>query len=460
METPSHQAVSRNWTPAACLADGWQNNVALSVTGSGVIERIEVGVQPGDCHRLSGPVIPAMTNAHSHAFQRAMAGLTEYRASKEDDFWSWRDLMYRFVQQLTPDDIYSIATMLYAELLEGGFSQVVEFHYLHRPCGVPAMQTAEALIAAAQEVGLGITLAPVLYQRQGFANNAPEHAQQPFILTNAQYIDLLESLSTRLETSATSSLAMAIHSLRAVGPTAMADVLQSAGSSHPIHIHIAEQKAEVGECLKVHGCRPVEWLLQHAAVNQRWNLVHATHVTDSELRDIAQAGACVVLCPSTEANLGDGLFPVADFARQGGRIAIGTDSHVERHAAQELKLAEYGQRLQQQKRCIGVSGQKHIGQDWWQHCARNGAQSAGLHAGRLAPGERADWVVLDADQEICTARSHAETLDSFIFSGIHHDAIADVYVGGKSSLNRGVHPHKTSITKRYQTTLKSLLQRI
>ncbi|HET7358834.1 MAG TPA: formimidoylglutamate deiminase, partial [Rhodanobacteraceae bacterium] len=323
-------------------------------------------------------VLPGMPNLHSHAFQRAMAGLAERRGQGDDSFWSWRETMYAFAAALGPDDLQAIAAQLYVEMLKAGYTQVCEFHYLHhQPDGTPYADPAAmslALVEAAREAGIGLTLLPVLYMRGGFDGRPLSPRQRRFGHDVDGFMALFERLRALHEPML--RVGIALHSLRAVPEAAMREVLDAvAGTGCPIHIHVAEQIGEVQDCLAVHNARPVEWLLDHAPVDARWCLVHATHLTDDELRRAAASGAVAGLCPTTEANLGDGLFPLAAWLDAGGTLGIGSDSHISVSPVEELRWLEYGQRLASRHRNVAARGAgKSVGETLWTAALAGGAQ--------------------------------------------------------------------------------------
>ena len=431
----------------ARLPDGWARDVRLTVE-DGVITDLTAGAEvTGD--RLKGAVVPAITNLHSHAFQRAMAGLAERARAGVEDFWAWREAMYRFLDRITPSQMEAIAAMLYAELAEGGYSGIVEFHYLHNdPDGAayadPA-ETAHAHRRAAATAGFGLTLAPVLYSHASFGGLPPKHGQRRFIKSTDQFLKLLE---------ASGAEAMAFHSLRAVTPEQIREVLAAVDPAMPIHIHAAEQTGEVDDCLAFSGARPVEWLLANAPVNDRWTLVHATHMTDTEAASLARAGATVALCPSTEGNLGDGLFNADAFLGAGGRFGIGSDSHVTTSAAEELRWFEYGRRLQARKRTMSGGTGEHVGAGLWLSAARAGTRPTGRRTGEIAIGARCDLVVLDTDHPVLTGRDGDLILDSLVFAG--SGAIDQVWSGGRRIVEGGRHVARETIAAAYRKAVTEL----
>lgn len=393
-------------------------------------------------------VLAGMPNAHSHAFQRALAGRTEHAGRARGTFLSWREQMYALARRITPADIEAIATLLYVEMLEAGYTSVCEFHYLHhgpdgRPHDDPAAGS-RALIRAARAAGIRLTLLPVLYMHAGFGEQPPEPGQAPFLHSVRDYLALLESL--RRDEDDLTRVGIAFHSLRAVGPRAMGEVLAwraGAAPSMPVHIHVAEQVQEVHECEAWSGRRPVEWLLDRGWVDGHWCLVHATHMTDDETRALAATAAVVCLCPTTEANLGDGLFPLAEYLAAGGRIAIGSDSHVSVSPVEELRWLEYGQRLVHGQRNIGASiAEPHTGARLARAAVAGGGQASGYARVQdvgQGTGLAADVVALDAGHPLLAGAEGDEVLDCLVFSG-NRPLVQDVVVGGRTVVQAGRHP--------------------
>lgn len=402
---------------SALLPTGWQQRVRVTVT-DGRFSQVAVDAepQPGDQHL--GVVIPAMPNGHSHVFQRAMAGLAEHRsnaaAAGQDSFWTWRERMYQLANELDHERLYEVAKACYQEMREAGYAAVCEFHYLHRRLDDPSdyLSHSLALLRAAAEVGLPITLLPVLYAFSGVGDQALNPMQQRFGLSVEEYLDLHDQVRPKLQ--AEQRLGICFHSIRAVNQQQMAAVIKALPVDAPIHIHIAEQQAEIDQALAHYGQRPVAWLMDHFAVDHRWNLVHATHLDDNEIQQITDSGAVAVLCPLTEANLGDGIFPMPAFRQRQGVWAIGSDSHVEIQPQQELKMLEYSQRLQQQQRNVCCSpAQPHVGTWQWLQAIKGGNQACGDEVAGIQAGALSGVVELLGHDPAAAAE---QQLDSWIFS--------------------------------------------
>lgn len=440
----------RLWFGQALLEGGWAKDVRLTVT-DGRVARVETGTARAPDDDAHAVAVPGMPNLHSHAFQRGMAGLAETRGPANDSFWTWREVMYRFVERLAPEDVAAIAAMAYAEMLEAGFTRVGEFHYLHHdPSGAPYADRAEmaARIAqAADETGIGLTLLPVFYAHSGFGGQAPKPGQRRFINDVDSYAALIDASRRATASLGDAVVGVAPHSLRAVTAQALAQVTTL---SSPIHIHIAEQVREVEDCLAWSGQRPVEWLLDNAQVDARWCLVHATHMTECETLAVARSGAVAGLCPITEANLGDGVFPAPEFLAAGGRFGIGSDSNVMIDAAEELRLLEYGQRLTRRERNV--------------LSPREGASTGGaLYRAALAGGTQAlgaggpaDLVSLDTDHPALAGRSGDALLDGWIFAA-RGGAVKSVWRRGREVVKDGRHVARDAIATRYRGTLAALL---
>ena len=429
----------------AWVAGAWARDVLLGVAADGTWSQIVPDAaepQRAAATRLNGAVLPGVVNAHSHAFQRAIVGLTERRstgAAIADDFWSWRDRMYAAANCITPEQLETIASQLYAELLAGGYTQVCEFHYLHNAiAGSPYANAAEmslALVRAAQRTGMGLTLLPTLYMRSGFAATGLRDDQRRFASTPDSIVRIVEDVQRHTAGDARINVGVAIHSLRAVSQPALKELAAYAHTAGlPIHIHIAEQTQEVDDCLAHTGQRPIEWLLNHAEVDARWNLVHATHTTPDELRGVQARGASIVICPATEANLGDGVFDLPGYAAVKGVWSIGSDSHVTRRWSEELRLLEYGQRLTHRKRnrAAQLLDQTSSAAALFEAALGGGHAATGQALGGIAVGQRADFCVLDAQSPALLGIPADYLLDALVFSS--PDGRFDaVYVAGQAA---------------------------
>ncbi|WP_437613222.1 formimidoylglutamate deiminase [Erwinia sp. V71] len=450
--------MSSYFAPRALLAEGWQHAVRIEVNAQGFIRAIHTDSEAGDATPLPGAVIPAIANLHSHAFQRAMAGLAEVAGDPQDSFWTWRDLMYRMVQRLSPEQVGDIARHLYIDMLKGGYTQVAEFHYLHHdPHGNPYADDdmLQQLIAAAEDVGIGQTLLPVLYSYSGFGAQPPQAGQKRFIQYAESYLRQQEKLQHLLRDKPLHNHGLCFHSLRAVSQQQMEQVLAASSSHLPVHIHVAEQEKEVNDSLAWSGERPVSWLLNRFAVDARWCLIHATHLDQDEIQRLARSGAVAGLCPTTEANLGDGIFPATDYITQGGRWGIGSDSHVSLDVVEELRWLEYAQRLRDRRRNRIVTAQQpSVGDVLYQQAAAGGAQACGVKTGVLAPGQRADWLVLEQESWLASCPDHA-LLNRWLFAG-HRGQIRDVWVAGKQVITAGKHAAEAESQQRFAAVMEAL----
>jgi len=450
----------------ALLPTGWAKNVLLAWNEAGQLVEARAGAErPADAETASGPVIPGMPNLHSHAFQRAFAGLTEHRAEQQDSFWSWRTLMYRFAARLGPRQMEDIATWLYAEMLEAGYTSVCEFQYVHHDAdGKPYADDAtlsRALLRAAHRTGIGFTLLPVLYQTSGFGGLPPNEGQRRFIRSTDSMLRLLEALKPACDAQG-ARLGLAPHSLRAVPPEALREALaglDAIEAGAPVHIHIAEQTKEVDDCIAWSGQRPVAWLLDHAPVDARWCLVHATHMDADEYRRGARSGAVAGLCPTTEANLGDGLFDFAAWRQHGGAWGLGSDSHACVDAAEELLMLEYGQRLRTRQRNVGATAaQPHVATALTLQAVQGGAQAAGRAIGGLAAGQQADFVVLDAQQLALQGLPAPDMLSAHVFASHRTRAIDAVWVAGRARVAAGRHALHAEAASAFVAARTQLLQ--
>ncbi len=451
------------FAPWALLPQGWRSDVRIAVDREGWIVEVGSGRSDAGAERLSGPAIPGMANLHSHAFQRAMAGLAELAGAGEDSFWTWREVMYDFLARLTPDQVQAIAAQLYLEMLKGGYTAVGEFHYLHHGAdGRPYADRAEMAkrtLAAAAESGIGITQLPVLYGYGGFGGAAAGPGQRRFINSPAEIIEILESLRAEAEGNSQVRVGMAPHSLRAVTEASLTEALaglEGLDATAPIHIHIAEQTKEVADCEAWSGQRPVDWLLDRFPVGPRWCLVHATHMSEAETGALAASGAVAGLCPTTEANLGDGFFPAVAYRAAGGRWGIGSDSHISVSAVEDLRWLEYGQRLLHRRRNLLTAGPGTGNGAWlYRQALAGGAQALGRPIGALEVGARADWLVLDGAHPLLACREGDAWLDALVFAG-NANLIRDVMVGGRWCVREGHHPDEERIAEAYRSSLKEL----
>ncbi|MFV0542865.1 MAG: formimidoylglutamate deiminase [Marinicella pacifica] len=401
----------------ALLPEGWAKNVRVVVEND-LIQSVDcdVSAEPGD--KKASVVIPAVPNIHSHVFQRAMAGCSEYRLREDDDFWSWRELMYQLANDMDDTDFYQIAKSTFQSMKDRGYASVCEFHYVHRDLNDPSNThaQAEAILKAADEVGLPITLLPVLYSYSGFGEKPLLDEQQRFSLNTDEYLELYAYLDKKLKPQ--QRLGICFHSLRAVSPEQIHTVLNALPKDAPVHIHIAEQTAEVAQCRELYGQTPVAWLLDNFEVNKRWCLIHATHMTEQETQGLAGSGAAAGLCPLTEANLGDGIFPLDHYKNHNGRWAIGSDSNVKINPAEELQMLAYSQRLSLRKRVVcSDEKQPHAGSWLWQQAMVGGAQASGQALGGIAENQIPGFLSLTSINPPDDKRDRAETLlDRLIFA--------------------------------------------
>ena len=446
----------------ALICKQWVSNVRLHVDDQGMITKIEpeTSIVSGD-ERLSGPVIPALGNCHSHAFQRLFSGLTEGFQSDSDSFWSWRERMYQLLQVLNPEHVGIICRQLYIEMLKAGYSRVGEFHYLHnQPDGTEYADQAEMsmqIMSAANDTGIGLTLLPVLYQYSGFGKQTATESQRRFVYSDDRYLRLIENIRNACEGSNVICGA-APHSLRAVDAEAFSKLYSELPDNILTHIHIAEQLPEVEQCLSHSGFRPVEYLYEHLAVDDRWTLIHATHITETEVAMIKSSAAVIGICPTTEANLGDGLLPDSVFNRQTPcRWAIGSDSHISVDAIEELRWLEYGQRLSSHRRAVITSEQcRATGIELWSNAVEGAAQSIAASAG-LKVGEQADWIVLNPEHPSIASLPAAYRMDALIFSNRANGVIRDVYVSGRRLIKDGLHPLEDKASLAYSRLVRELI---
>jgi formimidoylglutamate deiminase len=440
----------------ALLPTGWARDVLLAWDEAGMLLHAEAAqAAPAGVERAPGVLLPGLPNLHSHAFQRAFAGLTEYRGAEQDSFWTWRDLMYRFAALLQPDELEDIATHLYVEMLRAGYTAVCEFHYVHHdPVGQRYANPAEMslrLVAAARRAGIGLTMLPVLYQHSGFGAKPPRDDQRRFVHSVDGLLRIVETLRAQGVRTG-----VAPHSLRAVAPPALAELLAGLNTldpSAPVHIHVAEQLQEVIDCQAWSDQRPVQWLLDHAPVDTRWCLVHATHLDEHERAGARGRGAVIGLCPTTEANLGDGVF---DATAWRGAWGIGSDSHASVDAAEELRLLEYTQRLAQHQRNVLADGQRPgVAEALWLSAVAGGAQASGRLLGGLSVGQQADFVVLG--DTLLTGLAPARQLATHVFASHRRATIQDVWVAGTRRVQNGRHADAEVAAERFVAARGRLL---
>ena len=444
------------WFERAWIDNRWAKDVRLGVA-DGRIASIETGVAAEHGDERYRVALPGLCNVHSHGFQRGMAGLSERRSRPDDNFWSWREIMYRFLDRLTPDDVAAITAQAYAEMLETGFTRVGEFHYLHHdPAGATYADPAEmagAIVRASGEAGIGLTLLPVFYAHGNFDGAPPSPGQRRFLNDIDGFAALLDASRSRL--SGDANIGVAPHSLRAVTPDELTALLELSPTG-PVHIHAAEQVKEVADCIAWSGARPVEWLLDNAGVDQRWCLIHSTHLDANEVSRLAASGAVAGLCPITEGNLGDGIFPAVDYLAAGGRFGIGTDSNILVDAAQELRALEYSQRLAQRARALLANEEApFVGANLFARAVQGGAQALGVPAG-LAVGHAADIVTLDLDHPAFAGTDDATLLDRWIFAA-RAGAIESVWRAGAKRVEKGRHIDAETIGSAYRACVARLL---
>lgn len=451
------------FAPYIFTDQGWQSSVKLSVSADGFIDSLAPGVATDCEHAFSGALIPGMVNLHSHAFQRSLIGETGLRSQGSDSFWSWREAMYQRVSELSPDRIEAITAYCYMELLQGGYTSVAEFHYLHKQLNGAAYQnpaeTSERIFSAAASSGIGLTLLPVLYSWAGFGEQVLSERQLPFQHNLDSYLELLDKVNKLALTSSKFNWGVAPHSLRAVSKDQLTDLinyLQQQQLNVPIHIHIAEQLREVEECLSHYGAEPVRWLLDNFAVDQNWCLVHATHVDADELKQMRKHAVVAGLCPTTEADLGDGVFPAADWQQLGGAWGIGSDSNICVSQAEELRFLEYTQRLQYKQRNVLAASGDQVGSRLYQQALKGGLQASSRPVSTgIAVGQRADFLLLDLEHPLLLGKQQQQWLDCWVFAGTPQ-MLAQVWVAGKCLVSNGFHINQDEITKAWQQTWQEI----
>ncbi|UFZ07723.1 formimidoylglutamate deiminase [Bradyrhizobium ontarionense] len=444
---------------SALLPSGWADDVQITVS-DGRIAAVTPGVPPSAADERHQVAVPGIASLHSHAFQRGMAGLAEISGHSTDTFWTWRETMYRFALAMSPDDVEAVATLLYVEMLERGFTRVGEFHYLHHDRdGAPYADIAEMagrIASAALGSGIGLTLLPSFYAHGGFGGAAPHDGQRRFLCDVDQFAKLLTASRGAISTLAGANIGIAPHSLRAVAPEELR-ALVPLSDGGPVHIHAAEQVKEVEDCLAWSGQRPVAWLLDHASVDARWCLIHATHMTPDETAALAAHGAVAGLCPVTEASLGDGIFPARDYLKAGGRFGVGTDSNVLVGVTDELRQLEYGQRLTHRERNVLTSGPgASTGRTLFDAALVGGAQALAQPHSGLQVGARADIVTLDLSHPSLAGRTRDALLDGWIFA-TSNDAIDCVWTGGDKVVVNGRHRLRDTARRGFNDAVRRLL---
>lgn len=446
------------WFQQALLPQGWADGVRVQVV-DGTIGAVTVDAPPDPRDERHAIALPGLPNLHSHAFQRGMAGLAEVRGPGPDSFWTWREVMYRFAHRIGPEEMQAIAAMAFVEMLEGGFTRVGEFHYIHHDVdGAAYADPAEMgarLAAAAAETGIALTLLPVLYHCSGFGGLPPTPGQKRFIHPPDAFATLLAASRRALSSLPDAVLGVAPHSLRAVTPDSLA-LVPDLAQGGPIHIHIAEQIQEVADCHGWSGQRPVAWLLDHAPVDAHWCLVHATHMDAAETARLAASGAVAGLCPVTESNLGDGIFNGRDYLAAGGAFGIGSDSNVLIDAAEELRTLEYAQRLAHRARnVLGRADRPSTGRSLFDGALSGGARALGQDVAGLVTGAAADFISLDAGHPSLATKRGDAILDAFIFAG--QRMVDGVWRRGRRVVSGGRHVVRDAVAARYRLALGTLL---
>lgn len=452
----------------ALLPEGWARHVLLSWDEAGRLTAVEPDSLPAsDTPRAIGPVLPGMPNLHSHAFQRGFAGLTEFRSTRADSFWSWRELMYRFALRMSPEALEAIATQLYIEMLAAGYTTVCEFHYVHhQENGQPyadATEMMQALMRAASATGIGMTLLPVLYQSGGFGGKPAQADQRRFLSGTDAMLRLIDRLTTQCAASPdmNTRVGLAPHSLRAVPPDALRDAvagLHAIDPTAPVHIHVAEQQREVEDCIAWSGQRPIAWLLDHMPVDARWCVIHATHMVESETLGLARSGATAGICPTTEGNLGDGFFDAERYLDAGGSWGIGSDSNASLSVTEELRLFEYGQRLLLQRRnVLASSGRPQVSERLYLDAVAGGARASARPIAGLVAGQQADFVVLDGASAGLAGLPAPQALGAHVFSQRGAPDIASVWTAGKPRIDAGRHALADSSRNAFVAARRQLL---
>jgi len=444
----------------ALLPSGWSQSVLLNIGTDGRIESVITGATDEDVDQTVEVLLPAPVNAHSHAFQRAMAGLTERRGpNPNDSFWTWRQLMFRFLDQLSPDDVEAIAAFVQMEMLEAGFATNVEFHYLHhQPKGIPydnLSEMAERIAAAARMSGIGLTLLPVHYEFGGCDRRKLTDGQIRFGNGFDQFVKLYEGASNAVASvSEDATMGLAPHSLRAVAPDDLPRLAELA-NGRPIHLHLAEQTAEVDEVKAAWGSRPVEWVLNNIELSAQWCMIHCTQMQSHETEGLAKSGAIAGLCPITESSLGDGIFDGLNWLQHGGALAIGSDSNIRISLSEELRTLDYSQRLRDHSRAALASQDKSTARNLFDHILTGGSIAANRNCGSLEAGKWADLITLDGDHVDLNGRVGDVILDSFVFAGDDR-MVKNVWAAGRHQVKDGQHVQRSTIEQQYRAVIKKL----
>ena len=449
------------WAASALLDDGWASSVEITIGADGNIASVtpDCPYVDSDGERVEW-LIPAIANVHSHAHQRAMAGLGERAGNRDDSFWTWRKVMYHYLERIQPEHLMHIAAQLYLEMLKHGYSCVGEFQYLHHAVDGSAYANRAEMslqcLQAARNVGIGFTALPVLYRFGGFGSAEPLDGQKRFLNDADGFCEIVTTLQGATAGDANCSVGIAPHSLRAINRELLAEVIASFDDLAAIHLHIAEQTKEVDDCQAWSGQRPLEWLYDNFDVDRHWCLIHATHMTAAETSSMASSGAIAGLCPTTEANLGDGFFNAVEFFEHGGNWAIGSDSHISVDPVEELRWLEYGMRLQTRHRNVLVSETTiNTGRNLFDGALRGGAGACGRRIGSIEAGYRADFIVLDHNHPRLYGRRNDDLIDSWIFSG-NDNLVRDVYIAGDKLIDDGHHADEEQIARNYRDTLDQL----
>jgi formimidoylglutamate deiminase len=441
------------------LEDGWAQDVGLELDPRGMIADLRRGSPHQDATLISGHVVPGMPNLHSHGFQALIRGLTGRRSGGHDSFWTWREQMYRAASVIQPGQLEALMGGVFMEMLLAGYTSCAEFHYLHhQPDGQPYAERAELgyrVMSAAELAGIGLTHLPVLYCRSGLGAAGVSEEQRRFRNSPSQLLEMVAALRKVAHGSDLVRIGVAPHSLRAVGQQELDELLAGIGADAPVHIHVAEQPAEVEECVAQLGARPVQWLVDNQPLDARWCLVHATHMLPGEAEAAAQSGAVAGLCPTTEADLGDGLFDYASWRAGNGRFGIGSDSNLRISVDEELRLLEFGQRLASGRRNVISNDRESNGRYLYTRAARGGAQALGQAVGRIAIGCRADLVELDSEHPLLAGLSGDEVLDSWLFAG-DSTMLRSVRVAGQCMVEEGRHLRQDQIQAPFDRVMREM----